>query len=81
MNCAGVATDAAGNAYVVGTFAGTLAPTALATPISASGFDDAFIAKFSPNLDLAWAERFGSSNAGSGDTVGVDPFGERLHGG
>ena len=77
----GVVTDSAGNAYVVGTFSGTLG---LASQVlKSAGATNAFVVSFDPNLTELWGDRFGSSNQSElndgigddGDAVGIDGFG------
>jgi uncharacterized repeat protein (TIGR01451 family) len=56
----GVVADTAGNAYVVGTFSGTLV-----LPIqnlTSAGATNAFIVSFNSSLTEQWGDRFGSSN-------------------
>ncbi len=57
----GVVTDSAGNAYVVGTFSGTLG---LSQVLTSAGATNAFIVSFDPKLNELWGDRFGSSNQG-----------------
>ncbi len=76
----GVATDNAGNAYVVGTFAGQFMPTPTSAPLVSTGATKSFIVKFDSNLDDHFHDRFGSTNIDSGDAVGVDlTTGKRVH--
>lgn len=62
-----VATDAAGNSYVAGFFAGTVDfdPAGNlpgnADVLTAQGVGDAFVAKYASNGRLAWARRMGGS--------------------
>ena len=75
----GVVTAFAGNAYVVGTFSGTLTP-GLSQELTSEGATNSFIVSFGPKLNELWADRFGSSNQSElndgigddGDAVGID---------
>lgn len=72
---AAVATDAAGNSYVTGTFAGTVDFDAGpgTTELTATGFG-AMVAKYDRDGALVWARQLGSANA-SGGGIGVDAGG------
>jgi hypothetical protein len=76
----GVATDAAGNFYVTGYFAGTVdfGPGPGVTKLTALGKSDAFVAKYTAAGTLLWVRSFGgpgSSNSTSGDDLKVDAAG------
>jgi hypothetical protein len=58
-----VALDAAGNVIVVGSFAGTLDFGGNASPLSAQGIEDGFVAKFDPDGVAEWAVAFGGAGA------------------
>ncbi len=72
----GVVTDSAGNAYVVGTFSGTLILPL--QNLTSTGTTNAFIVSFNDQLVERWGDRFGSSNmdgggfGDDGDAVGID---------
>ena len=78
----GVVTDSMGNAYVVGTFSGTLT-LGLSQELTSEGATNSFIVSFGPKLNELWADRFGSSNQSElndgigddGDAVGIDGAG------
>lgn len=84
-----IATDASGNVYTTGAFAGTL--TLGATTVATSGdgvsgsFDqDAFIAKYDAAGNVQWLQRFGLTSAGSnqiGRVITVDGSGNVYVGG
>jgi hypothetical protein len=68
----GVAVDSHGNAYVAGTFQGDvgIATTGLTTAtLESAGPSDIFVLKVDSGLNLAWAERIGSS--GSDYAIGL----------
>ena len=58
-----VATDSAGNAYVVGDFSGkaSFGTGAGATTLTSAGNQDAFVAKYSPTGSLLWAKDLGGA--------------------
>jgi len=70
-----VATDAAGNAYVAGTFKGTIRIGSVALTAS-SGYSDVFLAKFDSQGSALWAAQAGgmSCSAGGLATDGVEVF-------
>ena len=83
----GVVADSAGNAYVVGTFSGTLRLPASGYSsdgdlqnISSAGATNAFIVRFTSALGERWGNSLGSSNqvalndgfGDDGDAVGID---------
>lgn len=61
----GVTTDSSGNAYVVGSTAGSLAATN-------SGSDDAFIRKYNPSGTVLWTRQFTFSDYTVSQGVAVD---------
>ena len=78
-----VVADSAGNAYVVGTFSGTLV-LPIQNLTSAGGDQRLHRRKFNSNLTEQWGDRFGSSNQQSlapgnvgddADAVGIDGAG------
>lgn len=71
----GVATDAAGNAYVTGHFEST---NVLAgdRPLPHAGNFDAFTAKFSPDGKLLWARTAGGAGSDYGHAIAVDARGD-----
>jgi len=60
----GVATDAAGNVYVSGTFSGTadFQPGSGRTLLTSESSLDNFVAKYTPQGRLVWARRFGGAD-------------------
>ena len=76
-----VATDQAGNTYLLGTFSGTVdfdqaAAHAGDTDIlTAQGSGDAFVAKYAPDDSLVWVRRMGGDGADSGAKLAVDSGG------
>jgi hypothetical protein len=67
----GVAVDAAGNAYVVGTTDGSLQGTS-------QGLADVFIRKYSPNGNVLWTSQFGTTTVDFGMAVAVDAAGNAV---
>ena len=56
--------DNANNVYVSGSFMGTnvdFDPSPAASPLSSAGMSDGYIAKYSPNGNLIWAKKIGST--------------------
>jgi hypothetical protein len=77
----GLATDAAGDVYVVGTFSGTV--DLGCGPLVAAGPSDVLLAQLSPAGACQWARGFGNANAqgtpritidGAGNIYGVGTF-------
>ncbi|GAB2964068.1 hypothetical protein GCM10027048_36730 [Hymenobacter coalescens] len=75
---AAVASDATGNSYVIGGFAGTaqVGNTTLTSNPLYAGDTDAFLAKFSPTGALLWVTQFGGPYASvRPKAIAVDPGG------
>ncbi len=70
----GVATDAAGNVYVVGQFQGTA--TFGITTLTSIGDYDGYLAKYNAQGVLQWLRRFGGSGADVARSVAVDAAGD-----
>lgn len=74
-----VATDEAGNVYVVGEFSGTVdfdpAPASADFHTSYNGSIDAFVSKYDVNGDFLWAKTWGGSRRDVAYGVGVDAAG------
>ena len=78
-----VATDSANNAYITGSFQGTIEvdPGVGTTNLTSVGSWDAAIAKYDPNGALVWAKRIGGSGDNRGISIAVDDDGSVfLHG-
>lgn len=71
--CNSIATDAAGNAYVVGTFTGTLHLGA--TTLTSTGDSDIFFAKYDPLGNLVWAKHEGGPGGDQGFGIAIDAQG------
>jgi hypothetical protein len=69
----GIALDAAGNSFVVGTFHG--AAVFGATTLTSAGQSDIFVAKYDPNGQLLWARRAGGPGYDNGAGIAVDAAG------
>ena len=79
---AGIAVDASGNAYVVGTTFSTdfptlkaLQPSSLACQICVGGPYTAFVAKISPNGSLIFSTYLGGSSQDAGTAIALDSSG------
>src|SRR5262249_5664226 len=70
-----VATDASGDAVVVGDFAGTLDLDDGHPLTSITGSHDLLLAKYDPSGKLLWAKQFGDYSYQSADQVAVDAAG------
>jgi hypothetical protein len=68
-----VATDAQGNVYVLGDFAGAMT-IGNVTLVSGGNFD-VFLAKLGPDGDTIWAKKFGSGGTQQGRGLDVDAAG------
>ncbi|WP_437769558.1 PQQ-binding-like beta-propeller repeat protein [Sorangium sp. So ce281] len=71
-----IASDAAGNYYVIGTFEGTV--DFGAGPLTSAGETDVFLLKLDPAGALLWSKRFGSDLPETGRTLAVDGSGNVL---
>jgi hypothetical protein len=74
----GVATDAAGNAYLTGAFCSdsiTFGNTTLLNT-STGGYGDAFITKYDPNGNVIWAKRAGGTGYDESHSITVAQSGE-----
>jgi hypothetical protein len=56
-----VATDAAGNVYMTGSFTGSFTPAGSATPLTSAGGSDIFVTKYSQNGSFQWATSMGGT--------------------
>ncbi|GAA4362377.1 hypothetical protein GCM10023185_30250 [Hymenobacter saemangeumensis] len=68
-----LALDAAGNAYLTGTFAGSL--TLGTSTLSSAGGDDMFVCKLNAAGNNVWARRAGGADDDGSKSVAVDPSG------
>lgn len=68
-----VAVDGAGNAYATGAFAGTA--TFGSTTLTATGYEDTFVAKLDATGNFSWARQLASSQYAWGFGVAVDGAG------
>jgi hypothetical protein len=66
-----ITVDAAGNAVIGGDFGGTI-DFGLG-PLMGAGFNDTFVAKFSPTLTPIWANRYGDQMSQSLSGLAIDP--------
>ncbi|MGK3997680.1 hypothetical protein [Sorangium sp. So ce1024] len=71
-----IASDAAGNYYVTGSFQGTV--DFGAGPLTSAGKEDVFLLKLDPTGTLLWSKRFGTSHTEIGGAVTVDGNGDVL---
>jgi len=79
------AADAQGDTYVTGAFGGTVDfnPAGSASPLTAAGTQDAFLAKYAPGGALLWAKDLAGTPGGRGlgNAVAVDAAGNVVVGG
>ena len=66
----GVATDALGNIYIIGTFFGAV--DLGGGMLVSAGQSDVFVAKYKPNGAFIWGKRFGNISPQSGKAITVD---------
>jgi hypothetical protein len=73
-----VATDAAGNVYVTGSFQGTadFDPGPGVVSVTSAGDDDVFVAKYTPGGALVWARQIGGAGSDVGLGIAVSPSGD-----
>ncbi|NGF74823.1 T9SS type A sorting domain-containing protein [Fluviicola sp. SGL-29] len=64
----GIAIDASGNSYYVGSFANTVAFGS--TSLTATGSSDFYIVKLGPTGDVIWAKKMNSTGSGTG--IGIE---------
>lgn len=70
--------DAAGNSYCIGYFSGTVDfdPSAANADLTASGIQDAFVAKYAPDGTYLWAFKLGALGNDIGTRITMDAFGD-----
>ena len=75
-----VGVDAAGNVYVTGLFWGTadFDPGTSVFNLTSAGNTDIFLAKYDPNGNFVWANRFGNNVADAGYGLKLDATGNLL---
>ena len=66
----GVAVDGSGNVFITGEFRNTI--DLGGGPLTSAGDDDIFVAKFDPDGNHLWSQRFGGPYAQQGLSVAVD---------
>ena len=73
----GIATDGSGNVYVTGTFMGSVDfdPGTGVVLGASHGGDDVFLSKFNAEGQLSWARTWGAAGDDTGNSVGVDKYG------
>src|SRR6476661_1187 len=74
-----LALDAAGNAYLTGTFSGSV--TMGSTTLSSAGGDDIFLCKLDAAGNLLWAQSAGGTDDDGAQSVAVDASGNAVIGG
>lgn len=72
-SCEGVAADASGNSYLVGTFSSFLNTGQM--QLLSRGSADVFVAKYDPLGNLLWAQQIGSTGTDYGYGIAVDAAG------
>jgi len=70
-----VATDAQGNVYVIGSFAGSLAFGGAIGTLTSAGGTDVLVAKLDNTGTVLWAKRYGNTADQVGNAIAVDPTG------
>ena len=72
-----ICTDASGNVYTIGLFAGTVDfdPSTGTYNLSSAGSYDIFIQKLDANGDFVWAKSFGDANEDRAYSLDIDSFG------
>jgi hypothetical protein len=71
-----VAVDAQGNVFVAGKFQGSMNFGAPVGVLTSAGGHDAFIAKFAPNGQIIWAQKYGDAAEQSINGIAVDAQGD-----
>ncbi|MBV9240532.1 MAG: SBBP repeat-containing protein, partial [Acidobacteria bacterium] len=71
----GIAVDASGNAYVVGTTSSNNFPTTNAFQAARGGFNDVFVMKLDPSGNVVYSTFLGGSNDDIGRGIAIDPAG------
>ncbi len=67
-----LALDSTGSIYIVGEMWGSI-DFGDGKPVTSSGNQDAFVAKFDPDGKVIWSRLFGDSNSQSGKSVAITP--------
>jgi gliding motility-associated-like protein/uncharacterized delta-60 repeat protein len=75
-----MATDASGNVYITGQYAGTadFDPGAATVNLTSAGGFDVFVAKFNAAGDLLWAKSLGGLQTDNGRSIAIDALGNVL---
>jgi hypothetical protein len=69
----GIATDSAGNVYVIGRYVGSV--TIGSTTLESEGATDAFVAKYDTSGTVQWARSIGGSFSDTGQAIATDSAG------
>jgi hypothetical protein len=70
-----VATDAAGNVYMTGSYSGSFTPAGSSVALTSAGGSDIFVAKYARSGAFQWAVSLGGAQDDSGRGVAVDSAG------
>lgn len=72
-----IAVDSLGNVYTTGSFDGTVDfdPSTAVYNLTSSGFEDIFIAKFSPSGNLLWVKQIGGVESDVANAIKLDASG------
>jgi hypothetical protein len=70
-----VATDAAGNVYMTGSFSADFIPAGSSVQLTSAGGTDIFVAKYSRSGSFQWAVSMGGASADEGRAIAVDSAG------
>src|SRR5262245_39882773 len=76
-----LATDAAGDVYMVGNFSGGMTPAGSSSPLVSAGGNDIFVAKYARSGAFQWATSLGGSQNDRGSSIAVDAGGNVVVGG
>jgi hypothetical protein len=74
-----VATDAAGNVYMTGSFSSTFTPAGSSVALNSAGGIDIFVAKYSRVGAFQWAVSMGGAQDDYGNSIAVDSAGSQLY--
>ena len=72
QEAAGMAVDAPGNVYVIGSFQGSMEFGAGAGSLNSAGLFDVFFTKYNTAGNLVWAKRIGAAGVAGGYGIAVD---------
>jgi hypothetical protein len=74
-----VATDAAGNVYMTGSYSGSFMPAGSSVTLNSAGGTDIFVAKYARSGAFQWAVSLGGTQDDAGKGIAVDGAGTHLY--